>query len=61
MMKESGYIVEIVDYQGNLVKRTNEIFNTSDRINISHLSKGMYFVNIRLQDGEFINNIITKQ
>ena len=61
MMKESGYIVEIVDYQGNLVKRTNEIFNTSDRINISHLSKGMYFVNIRFQDGEFINNIITKQ
>ena len=59
--KPMSYVVDIIDYQGNLVKQTNESLDYIQSIDIQNLSNGIYFINVWFEDGTFINNIITKQ
>jgi hypothetical protein len=59
--KQMSYVVDIIDYQGNLVKQTNESLDYIQSIDIQNLSNGIYFINVWFEDGTLINNIITKQ
>jgi len=59
--KPMSYVVDIIDYQGNLVKQTNESLDYIQSIDIQNLSNGIYFINVWFEDGTLINNIITKQ
>ena len=58
--KPMNYVVDIIDYQGNLVKRTNKSLDYIQSIDIQNLSNGMYFINVWFEDGTLINNIIIK-